>query len=574
MIKFEQYILSEKLLTEAADQEAARRIRWAYTNILTHYPFFARLLVSLRIREDNSVPTMATDGISIVYNSEFTKSLSGKEIVFVLCHEILHNTLGHFVRKRPHPELWNIAADYALNQLLEGMDPSIAEVPEMVLLPGKNTFPNDARFKGKNAEFIYDSLFEEFKEKAKKEVQKTKDPNFDNIKPGDIVITKSGDVIKVSSAGKPDKNGKQADIKGQVIGRVSGKNIVDDQGNEIIPENFRLKAKMFMEVVGDQIIISSDDIRARYSKQQGGQQQGGQQQGDLKRYRSWPDEEQQGGFNINDFLPEDESWNFGGVEQKGSLGKGNKENEIYSPDKEVSGEGEGGEGKELGDKENDSADLAKDWKNRAANASKNPGNIPGNLKTFLKKFLEPTVNWKAELRRFIDNIASKIKYEIPYRRFIHRGIYIPGPKRQPEIGNAVFAIDTSGSVSDKQLESFASEIKSITGNFLIPGVDVLDADVSIQHHTHYKNIRSIQLKKFEGRGGTAFKPAFDWVDKNITGSGKKLGFMIYFTDGQGDFPPKVPYADKVLWVITNDSEGKIKVPWGKRIDIISDESNK
>lgn len=74
---------------------------------------------------DWTIQTMATDGVRLYINPDFTNKLQrGKDIsedhlAGVLAHECLHPGLGHHVRRQHrHPLGWNIAADCAINQLL------------------------------------------------------------------------------------------------------------------------------------------------------------------------------------------------------------------------------------------------------------------------------------------------------------------------------------------------------------------------------------------------------------------------------------------------------------------------
>ena len=70
------------------------------------------ILLPLDLIEDETKPTMATDGRKIYYNPEFVKSLLVEEIQGVLFHEGCHVIFEHHLRigKRNH-KLWNIACD-------------------------------------------------------------------------------------------------------------------------------------------------------------------------------------------------------------------------------------------------------------------------------------------------------------------------------------------------------------------------------------------------------------------------------------------------------------------------------
>lgn len=90
------------------------------TDICLYSPFLARALLSLPMVEDNSIPTMATDGVRILYNEEFTAGLTDKERDGVRVHEALHVLLGHHVRMG-HREAakWNVACDGEVNAYVE-----------------------------------------------------------------------------------------------------------------------------------------------------------------------------------------------------------------------------------------------------------------------------------------------------------------------------------------------------------------------------------------------------------------------------------------------------------------------
>jgi predicted metal-dependent peptidase len=64
---------------------------------------------------------MATDGSRIVYNPAFVDQLKPAELEGTLAHEVLHCALGHQCRRgQRDPELWNVAADFAINPILIG----------------------------------------------------------------------------------------------------------------------------------------------------------------------------------------------------------------------------------------------------------------------------------------------------------------------------------------------------------------------------------------------------------------------------------------------------------------------
>jgi predicted metal-dependent peptidase len=95
------------------------KILKAKSSLILDQPFFASILLAMPINIDNTVPTMATDGLSILYNEQWVNSLSLNEVVFVLAHETLHCVFQHMTRRgSKNPNKYNIAADYVINDVL------------------------------------------------------------------------------------------------------------------------------------------------------------------------------------------------------------------------------------------------------------------------------------------------------------------------------------------------------------------------------------------------------------------------------------------------------------------------
>lgn len=99
--------------------DISERISKARSKLVLYQPFFASIVLNMPMTEDNSFPTMATNGKYIKYNAEFMSGLSDDEILFVLCHEVGHCMFGHMYRRQHrNPRKWNIAGDYVINDML------------------------------------------------------------------------------------------------------------------------------------------------------------------------------------------------------------------------------------------------------------------------------------------------------------------------------------------------------------------------------------------------------------------------------------------------------------------------
>lgn len=129
----------------------AVRMQKARSTLLLDHPFFGSLLFRLKGRETTSVKTMATDGVTLLYNPQFVTELTGAELTGVLAHEVMHPALQHHVRRGSRSaQRWNRACDFAINPLV--IDAGLT-LPKDVLI--------EDRFRGMSAERIYNLLQEE-----------------------------------------------------------------------------------------------------------------------------------------------------------------------------------------------------------------------------------------------------------------------------------------------------------------------------------------------------------------------------------------------------------------------------
>ena len=148
--------------------EVYDRIIVARVGLLLRHPFFGNMATRLQIlAADDWLPTAAVDGRNLYYNTQFFNAMNNKEIEFVIAHEILHMVFDHLERRGDrNPMLYNIAADYKVNNLL--VRDRIGEKPSIV-----DCF-QDFKYDADTSEEIYDKLFEQAKE-AGKELQELLD---------------------------------------------------------------------------------------------------------------------------------------------------------------------------------------------------------------------------------------------------------------------------------------------------------------------------------------------------------------------------------------------------------------
>jgi len=121
----------------------------ARVGLLLRHPFFGNLATRMKLIDATEwCSTLATDGRNFYYNNDFVHKLTPREAEFGFAHEVLHNVFDHMGRRNDRdPQLSNIAADYAANQILK--DENIGHVPEWIKIY------QDNKYRGWSYEQIY-----------------------------------------------------------------------------------------------------------------------------------------------------------------------------------------------------------------------------------------------------------------------------------------------------------------------------------------------------------------------------------------------------------------------------------
>jgi predicted metal-dependent peptidase len=100
------------------------KLEKAKAQIVLDHPFFASILLKYPLVERKDIPTLAVDQRGqIYYNPDFVESLPVPQIVWGLCHEVMHRVGQHALRKgrRDHGK-WNYAGDAWINDTLDQCD--------------------------------------------------------------------------------------------------------------------------------------------------------------------------------------------------------------------------------------------------------------------------------------------------------------------------------------------------------------------------------------------------------------------------------------------------------------------
>ena len=206
-------------------------------------------------------------------------------------------------------------------------------------------------------------------------------------------------------------------------------------------------------------------------------------------------------------------------------------------------------------------ELSIQWQQRLAGAAQQAmqaGKLGGSMARMVNYMLQPKLPWRMLLARYMTASArDDYSYSRPSSR---RGDPAIFPSLRSAQINVAVGIDISGSVNDKEMNEFISEVDAIKGNMraritLLP----CDAELAEGAPWIFEPWEDVELPTMlKGGGGTNFCPVFDWLDSQD----QLPDLLVYFTDCQGTYPEVIP-SYPVIWLV----KGKEAVPWGQRVQL-------
>lgn len=165
------------------------------------------------------------------------------------------------------------------------------------------------------------------------------------------------------------------------------------------------------------------------------------------------------------------------------------------------------------------------------------GEIPGGVSALISDiYITTDINWRNVLRRFLTGKGRVTKYK-SFKKESRRFENLPGNKRTLGL-NALIALDSSGSISDKQLALFHGELLKISK---ITGAKLLVTQFDNECTTPLAIERYTREKKRIKSGGTDYRPVFELADA------LGMSLLVVFTDGEGTAPAEA--NQKVVWML-------------------------
>ena len=198
---------------------------------------------------------------------------------------------------------------------------------------------------------------------------------------------------------------------------------------------------------------------------------------------------------------------------------------------------------------------------RAKKGQKGCGSIPLLAERIIKELTKPQTNWREILQNFVQDEINDYSFNPPDRRLQDCPFILPDYNEKDEDPkNIWFCIDTSGSISDKELTAAYSEIVGAIEQFeghLSGWLSLFDHQIT--EPEPFENVDDVLTIRPVGGGGTSFHIIFQKLEE--IQDDLKVECLVIITDGYAPFPGEdASLGIPVLWLINND---KVDPPWGK-----------
>ena len=185
---------------------------------------------------------------------------------------------------------------------------------------------------------------------------------------------------------------------------------------------------------------------------------------------------------------------------------------------------------------------------------KGVGSVPGELLRWANELLNPQIDWKRELAGMMRSSLATVlgrkdyTYARPSRRqssmAIHDPEFILPSMRKPAPPTIAIIIDTSGSVQDKEITEFLSEVDGIaSANGIAQGITVIPCDSQVGEIQKIRSISGIADIKLSGGGGTDLRVGIAAAE-SLKPQPK---IIIVLTDGYTPWPESIdPHIEKLI----------------------------
>ena len=201
---------------------------------------------------------------------------------------------------------------------------------------------------------------------------------------------------------------------------------------------------------------------------------------------------------------------------------------------------------------------------QATSLARAEGRMPGAVEETVRGAHASGIDWRSLLRRYMTDAAKRdYSWSVPNRRFIDSGLYLPSIRSEGIDAIAVI-IDTSGSLDPDTLAAFWSEVREVATEIEPERVILLQVDTAVRDAVEYAAGDLPDGIVVKGRGGTDFRPGFEWLEERDI----QPGVCLYLTDMECSRYPETEPDFPVIWANWGSPPPAWNhEPWGERIDI-------
>lgn len=165
----------------------------------------------------------------------------------------------------------------------------------------------------------------------------------------------------------------------------------------------------------------------------------------------------------------------------------------------------------------------------------------------IKAYLEPKVEWEAEMYQFMVDLSQyRYTYKRPNRRNQNPNMFMPSrSKQEGRLTHLMYFLDCSGSISNKMLLRFNSEVKHIKDTFNPKKLTLVMFDTRITNRIVITENEQFDEAVIHGRGGTDFRPVREEIIK------EQPTAAIIFTDLECEPLQPLPIPVPIIWIAVN-----------------------
>ena len=154
-------------------------------------------------------------------------------------------------------------------------------------------------------------------------------------------------------------------------------------------------------------------------------------------------------------------------------------------------------------------------------------------------------------------------------------------KEVQKIEDFVIVIDTSMSCKGELVKKFLEETYSVLSEknsfFHKVNIHMIQCDDEVREDKIVTSEEELKAYMDDltlcGEGGTDFRPAFEYVDDLVRGHAfSRLKGLLYFTDGKGIYPKKMPAYETAFVFLKEDYEDVDVPPWAMKLILEEEDS--